>query len=77
MDQVRGSMEGNACLSGQLSGHPPTNDYEKLYRKPQVNGVELSGNKSFEELGMNQVFATKKELEDKFKELVDGNEVEY
>ena len=77
MDQVRGSMEGSACLSGQLSDHPPTNDYEKLSHKPQINGVELSGDKSFEELGMDQVFATKKELEDKFKELVDGNEVEY
>ena len=77
MEQVRGSMEGNACLSGQLSGHPPTNDYEKLSHKPRINGVELSGDKSFEDLGMDQVFATKKELENKFKELVDGNEVEY
>lgn len=77
MEQINGSVEGNGCLSGRLSGHLPTNDYEKLSRKPQINGVELSGDKSFEELGMNQVFATKKELEDKFKELVDGNEVEY
>ena len=77
MEQVRGLMEGNACLSGQLSGHSPTNDYEKLSHKPQINGVELSGNQSFEELGMDQVFATKKELEERLKELVDGNEVEY
>ena len=48
MDQVRGSMEGNACLSGQLSGHPPTNDYEKLSHKPRINGMELSGDKSFD-----------------------------
>ena len=37
----------------------------------------IKTDKSFEELGMDQVFATKKELENKFKELVDGNEVEY
>ena len=77
MEQIRGSVKGNGCLSGQLSGHPPTNDYEKLSHKPQINGVELSGDKSFEELGMKLVFATKKDLEDKFKELVVGIEVEY
>lgn len=29
-----------------------TNDYEKLKNKPHVNGVELVGNKSFEDVGL-------------------------
>lgn len=28
-----------------------TNDYKKLKNKPQIEGVELTNNKSFEELG--------------------------
>lgn len=31
----------------------PTNDYEKLKNKPSINEVELSGDKSFEELGIS------------------------
>ena len=33
------------------NGSQGTIDYEELENKPQINGVELSGNKSFEELG--------------------------
>ena len=55
-------------------------NYEKLNKKPQINGVELIGNKTFEELGMDKAFASKQELQElqkKFDELVDGNEVAY
>lgn len=30
------------------------NDYEKLENKPQINGIELSGNKTTEQLGIQQ-----------------------
>ena len=30
-----------------------TDDYEDLFNKPQINGVELIGNKSFRQLGLD------------------------
>ena len=90
-EQVKGSMTGSVDIVGSLSGAPAVSDYEKLNKKPQINGVELVGNKSFEDLGLDKVFATKqeiqeqkrvidKEISDLQKELdnlVDGNEVAY
>lgn len=35
-----------------IVGSGGANDYEQLKNKPQINEVELEGNKSFEELGM-------------------------
>lgn len=37
-------------------------DYEQLENKPQINGVELDGNKTFEELGEQTI--TNVELQD-------------
>lgn len=31
------------------------NDYRKLHNKPQINNVELVGNKSFSDLGLNEL----------------------
>ena len=36
-------------LTGTLSGAPNSNDYEKMNHKPQINGVELVGNRTSEE----------------------------
>ena len=39
-----------------IGGGGETNgDYEKLDNKPRINGVELSGNKTLEELGITRV----------------------
>ena len=79
-EQVTGSMTGTVDIVGQMSGAPAVSNYEKLNKKPQINGVELIGNKTFEELGMDKAFASKQELQElqkKFDELVDGNEVAY
>ena len=92
-EQVNGSMTGSVDIVGQMSGAPAVSNYESLNKKPQINGVELIGNKTFEELGMDKVFAMKQELQalddkyaskqelqelqKKFDELVDGNEVAY
>ena len=90
-EQVNGTVTGNPDIQGQLSGAPAVSNYEKLGKKPQINGVELIGNKTFEELGLDKVFASKQELQEqkvsidkeieslqkKFDELVDGNEVAY
>ena len=41
------------------------NDYEKLVKKPRINEVELIGNKTFEELGLEECL--NQEIEDMFK----------
>ena len=90
-DHVKGSMTGSVDIVGSLSGAPAVSDYEKLNKKPQINGVELIGNKSFAELGIDKVFASKKEMQEQkqtidkeiadlqktLDNLVDGNEVAY
>lgn len=79
-EQVNGSMTGSVDILGSLSGAPAVSNYERLTKKPQINGVELVGNKTFEELGLDKAFASTQalqELQKKFDELIDGNEVEY
>lgn len=79
-EQIKGSMTGSVDIVGMMSGAPAVSDYEKLTKKPQINSVELVGNKTFEDLGMDKVFASTQalqKLQKKFDELIDGNEVEY
>jgi len=92
-EQVNGSMTGTVDIVGMMSGAPAVSNYESLNKKPQINGVELIGNKTFEELGMDKTFASKQELKEldktyaskqevqelqkRFDELIDGNEVAY
>lgn len=63
-------------VSGTLSNVPAVSDYESLQDKPQINHVELSGNKTAEELGLAAKEALEA-LQRKFDDLVDGNEVAY
>ena len=35
-----------------------TKDYDTLYNKPRISGVELEGDKSFDELGMEKMTNT-------------------
>ena len=35
-----------------------TKDYDTLYNKPRISGVELAGDKSFDELGMERMTNT-------------------
>lgn len=86
-EQLKGSMTGSVDIIGSLSGAPAVSNYEKLTKKPKINGVELVGNRTFEELGLDKVFASQvdlkeqkkdlQELQNKIDELVDGNEVAY
>ena len=63
-------------VSGTLSNVPAIAKYESLKDKPQVNGVELSGNKTAKELGL--AFASQVEqLQKTIDGLIDGNEVAY
>ena len=61
-------------LTGTLSGAQNSNDYEKMNHKPQINGVELVGNKTSEELGLGGDYVTREELEEGLKGKVDAEE---
>ena len=47
------------------------NNYENISHKPQINGVELTGNKTSEELGLGGGEVTRQELEDALRNKVD------
>lgn len=70
---VIGGRIGTSSINGQLSGgklsgsisvprEAATVDYERLVNKPQIENVELIGNKTFEELGLN--YLTNIEIEE-------------
>lgn len=46
----QGKNEISVKLEVNQSVEPSTNDYNKLINKPQINSVELIGNKSLDEL---------------------------
>ena len=56
MDVLQGTLGETFKINGNITYGMGTgrliNDYEELINKPQINSVELIGNKSFEELGM-------------------------
>lgn len=79
-EQVNGSMTGSVDIVGSLSGAPAVSNYEMLTKKPKINGVELVGNKTFEELGLDKVYETKEtveKLQRTIDNMIDGNEVAY
>lgn len=50
-------------VSGTLNGAPSVSNYNNIKNKPQINGVELVGNKTAEELGLITEEKLTKELE--------------
>lgn len=63
-------------VSGTLSNVPAIANYESLKDKPQINDVELSGNKTAKELGLASASQVD-ELQKTIDGLIDGNEVAY
>lgn len=61
-------------LTGTMSSVPNSNNYENMNHKPQINGVELVGNKTSEELGLGGDYVTREELADDLKDKVDAEE---
>ena len=61
-------------LTGTMSRVPNSNNYENMNHKPQINGVELVGNKTSEELGLGGDYVTREELADDLKGKVDAEE---
>lgn len=53
-ETIRGEVEEEGILIGELQAPKCvcTNDYEELDNKPKINGVELDGNKTTEDLGI-------------------------
>lgn len=56
---MSGSLNSETGMSGSLNMAERVyeNDYEKLHNKPKINGVELVGNQSFDDLGMSELTA--------------------
>lgn len=57
--KMSGSLNTETGASGTLNMAERVyeNDYEKLHNKPKINGVELVGNQSFDDLGMSELTA--------------------
>ena len=59
-------------LTGTMSSVPNSNNYENMSNKPQINGVELTGNRTSEELGLGgSGEVTRHELDEALKDKVD------
>lgn len=55
---LSGTVSGQAGLTGTVvpgSSGAGTSDYERLKNRPRIESVELIGNKSFEELGLEPI----------------------
>ena len=59
-EDIEIEIEGNETVKTEL-----TNDYRKLINKPKIEGIELVGDRSFENLGMSTI--TNFELENLLK----------
>ena len=62
-----GVIKARKQLTGNIKegGSGGTSNYEALSNKPKVNGIELRGNKTFDELGM--IECSNQDIEDIFK----------
>lgn len=60
-------LSSNLILKQNGGGSTGTSNYEELQNKPQINSIELTGNKSLAELGIQEAgdYATKTELNEK------------
>ena len=52
---LSGSLNGSSAVGGKLSmPDARAGDYEKLKNLPQINNVEVVGNKTFEQYGLEE-----------------------
>lgn len=59
---ARGSLSGHTNMGVNPYIHPATHDYEtEIVNKPQLNSVELVGNKSFDDIGLEELSNTELE----------------
>lgn len=61
---VGGNLNGTRALSGDIDGNVKNRllkDYNILINKPQIEGVELKGNKTLEDLGITRFYYDTKE----------------
>ena len=50
---INGNVQGQKSLTGIANGST-SNDYEKLLNLPSIEDIQLKGNKSFEDLGLEE-----------------------
>lgn len=59
MKKIKGVLSNISKVDGQLTygvgACEAVDDYNLLFNKPQINSVELIGNRSFDELGLNSM----------------------
>lgn len=56
--EVTGEIQSTGTVTGGLSlptQRAATRDYDRLENKPQIEGVTLQGNKTFPELGLEEI----------------------
>lgn len=76
--QISGGLKGSRKLNGELDrnyrgGGGGNDDYNPLRNKPSINGVTLKGDKTFEELGREDIRNVRiKEIIDTQYELIFG-----
>lgn len=76
--QISGGLKGSRKLNGELDrnyrgGGGGNDDYNPLRNKPSINGVVLKGDKTFEELGREDIKNRRiKEIIDEQYELIFG-----
>lgn len=59
LSNIDGDINSLSNLNGSITygNGVGTRDYNKLYNKPQIESIELIGDKSFAELGLNAIDA--------------------
>lgn len=76
--QIGGGIGGTRTLRAELSGSSRSgggDDYNPLHNKPSINGVTLKGDKTFEELGCEDIknFRIKEIIDTQYDIIFGGN----
>lgn len=56
-NSIRGGVASSYAVDGIINlgdGRGGTSDYQKLINKPKIEGIELIGDKTFNELGLEE-----------------------
>ena len=60
VNSIGGEMQANNTIDGEaenVTRVTPASDYNALYNKPRIEGNELFGDKTYEQLGLDDITA--------------------
>ena len=60
VNSIDGEMQSNNTIDGEaenVTRVTPASDYNALYNKPRIEGNELVGDKTYEQLGLDDITA--------------------